>query len=62
MLGLLSLAKGAAPFTLIDGDTLVDLLFEAGIGTCQRTTEPLEMDAAAFGIVGMYSREQRGIR
>ena len=33
----------AAPFTLIDGDKLVDLIFEQSTGIRPRTTEPPEL-------------------
>ena len=39
---------GAAPITLIDGDKLVDLLIEHGIGARKRSVELLELDPAAF--------------
>jgi len=41
-------ATGAAPITLIDGDKLVDLLIEYGIGVRKRTVEMLELDPGAF--------------
>jgi restriction system protein len=41
-------ATGAAPITLIDGDKLIDLLIEHGIGIRKRPIEMLEVDAAAF--------------
>ena len=37
-------AKGAAPITLIDGDKLVDLLIEHGIGIRKRPIEVLSID------------------
>ena len=37
-------AKGAAPITLIDGDKLVDLLIEHGIGIRKRAIEVLSID------------------
>ena len=40
-------AKGAAPITLIDGDKLIDLLIEHGIGVRKRTIELLEVDVEA---------------
>ena len=40
-------ATGAAPITLIDGDKLIDLLIEHGIGIRKRTIELLEVDAEA---------------
>ena len=41
-------ATGAAPITLIDGDKLLDLLIEHGIGVRKRTIEMLEVDPSAF--------------
>jgi len=41
-------ATGAAPITLIDGDKLVDLLIEHGIGVRKRTVELLELNASAL--------------
>ncbi len=41
-------AGGAAPITLIDGDKLIDLLIEHGIGVRKRTLEVLEVDADVF--------------
>ena len=41
-------ATGAAPITLIDGDKLIDLLIEHGIGVRKRTIELLEVDAEAL--------------
>lgn len=40
--------RGAAPITLIDGDKLVDLLIEHGIGVKKNTIEVLSVDADAF--------------
>ena len=37
-------AQGAAPITLIDGDKLVDLLIEHGIGVRKRAIEVLTID------------------
>lgn len=37
--------EAAAPITLIDGDKLVDLLIEHGIGVRKRTVELLDLDA-----------------
>ena len=39
---------GAAPITLIDGDKLIDLLIEHGIGVRKRTLDVLAVDPAAF--------------
>ena len=39
---------GAAPITLIDGEKLVDLLIEHGIGVRRKTVELLELDSDAF--------------
>lgn len=41
-------AIGAAPITLIDGDKLIDLLIEHGIGVRKRTIDLLELDADAL--------------
>lgn len=41
-------AGGAAPITLIDGDKLIDLLIEHGIGVRKRTLEVLAVDADVF--------------
>ena len=40
-----ALVPGAAPITLIDGDKLIDLLIEHGIGVRKRPIELLEVDA-----------------
>lgn len=42
--------QGAPPITLIDGDKLIDLLIEYGIGVRTRSVEVLELDADAFAI------------
>ncbi len=44
-------AGGAAPITLIDGDKLIDLLIEHGIGVRKRTLEVLAVDPDAFADV-----------
>ena len=44
-------ATGAAPITLVDGEKLVDLLIEHGIGVRKRTIELLEMDADALAAI-----------
>ena len=44
-------AGGAAPITLIDGDKLIDLLIEHGIGVRKRTLEVLTVDPDAFADV-----------
>ena len=41
-------ATGAAPITLVDGEKLVELLIEHGIGVRKRTIELLEVDADAI--------------
>ena len=41
-------ATGAAPTTLIDGDKLIDLLIEHGIGVKKNQIEVLSVDADAF--------------
>ncbi|MCA9678122.1 MAG: hypothetical protein KC464_24055 [Myxococcales bacterium] len=45
---VLAFAGGAAPITLIDGDKLIDLLIEHGIGVRKRTLEALAVDADVF--------------
>ncbi|HEY0779744.1 MAG TPA: hypothetical protein VGD56_17375 [Gemmatirosa sp.] len=37
---------GAAPITLIDGEKLIGLLIEHGVGVRTRTVELLELDAS----------------
>ena len=44
-------ATGAAPITLVDGDKLVDLLIEHGIGVRRRVIEMLEVDAEAIAAI-----------
>jgi restriction system protein len=44
--------RGAAPITLIDGEKLIDLLIEHGIGVRKRTIEVLEVDAESFAEFG----------
>ncbi|TXD34239.1 restriction endonuclease [Lujinxingia vulgaris] len=41
-------ATGTAPITLIDGDKLIDLLIEHGIGVRKRTVELLEVEPGDF--------------
>ncbi len=41
-------ATGAAPITLIDGDKLIDMLIEHGIGVKKNKIEVLSVDADAF--------------
>ena len=48
-------AQGAAPITLIDGDRLIELLIEHGIGVRTRAIEVL-----AFDPEGLSSHEDRG--
>ena len=43
-----ALANGAAPITLIDGDKLIDLLIEHGIGVKKRAIEVLAVDPDVF--------------
>ena len=43
-----SFEEKASPVTLVDGDRLVDLLIEHGIGVRKRTIDLLEVDAEAF--------------
>lgn len=40
---------GAVPITLIDGERLLDLLIEHGIGVRKREVTLLEVDATALG-------------
>lgn len=44
-------ATGAPPITLVDGEKLVDLLIEHGIGVRKRTVELLEVDADAIAAI-----------
>ena len=44
-------AKGAAPITLVDGEKLLDLPIEYGIGVRKRTIELLEVDADAIAAI-----------
>ena len=44
-----AIEPGAAPITLIDGDRLVALLIEHGIGVHKRPVDLFELDASAFG-------------
>ena len=46
-----ALEPGIAPITLIDGDKLLDLLIEHGIGVRKRTVELLELDAMALAAI-----------
>ena len=48
-------ATGAAPITLVDGDKLVDLLIEHGIGVHKRTVELLELDPEAITAIAKDS-------
>jgi len=41
-------ARGAAPITLIDGDKLIDLMIEYGIGVRKKTVDVLEVEAGDF--------------
>jgi restriction system protein len=41
-------AIGAAPITLIDGEKLLDMLIEHGIGVRKRTIDMLEIDSSTF--------------
>ena len=43
-----ALANGTAPITLIDGDKLIDLLIEHGVGVRKRPIVLLEVDAETF--------------
>lgn len=42
------LLTGAAPITLIDGDKLIDLFIEHGIGVKKNKNRGLSVDADAF--------------
>ena len=44
-------ATGAAPITLVDGQKLVDLIIEHGIGVRKRTIVLLEVDADAIATI-----------
>lgn len=44
-------ADGTAPITLIDGDKLIDLLIEHGIGVRKKTLEILEVEPGDFGAI-----------
>ena len=44
-------ATGVAPITLVDGEKLLDLLIEHGIGVRKRTVELLELDADAIAAI-----------
>lgn len=52
--------RGAAPITLIDGETLLDLLITSGIGVRTKTVEILELDDAAFSQVPESVDEELG--
>ena len=43
-----AIVRGSAPITLIDGEKLVDLLVEKGIGVRRRSVEVLTFDSATF--------------
>lgn len=45
-------ANGAAPITLIDGEKLIDLLIEHGIGVKKRQVDLLELDPTSFADLG----------
>ncbi len=51
--------RGAAPITLIDGEKLIDLLIENGIGVKKKTIEVLELDADAF-VFGGETEDEEG--
>lgn len=44
-------AQGAAPVTLIDGEKLLDLLIEHGIGVRKRQVDVLDIDTAGLSVV-----------
>lgn len=48
-------AGGAAPITLIDGDKLIDLLIEHGIGVHKKSFEVLSVDPYAFADLDVAS-------
>ena len=56
---------GAAPITLIDGEKLLDLLIEHGIGVRKKALEVLELDADAFAeveeLVGVQKVEEEAL-
>jgi restriction system protein len=43
---------GAAPITLINGDTLIDLLIQHEIGVKKKTVDYYEVDESAFQAQG----------
>jgi restriction system protein len=47
---LAAFEPGAAPITLIDGEKLLDLLIENGIGVKTKTIEMLELDETEFAV------------
>lgn len=51
-------APGAAPITLVDGDKLVDLLIENGIGARKRTLSALDLRLEDFDALGMDYGDQ----
>ena len=46
-----AIERGAAPITLVDGDKLVDLLIEYGIGVRKRMIELMEVDTEAIAAI-----------
>ena len=42
---------GAAPITLINGETLIDLLIQHGIGLKKKTIEHYDVDEEVFQVV-----------
>lgn len=52
-----SIDQGAAPITLIDGDTLIDLLIEHGIGVRKRSIEVLTIDLNELSQVENFGEE-----
>lgn len=50
--------RGAAPITLIDGDKLIDLLIEHGIGVRKSSIDLLELDADVFADLEESLRNQ----
>jgi len=53
-------AGGTAPITLIDGDKLIDLLIEHGIGVRKKTLEILEVEPGDFGAIEEDGGEDGG--
>ena len=46
-----ALASGAGPITLVDGEKLLDLLIEQGVGFCKRTIEQVEVNTDTLTVI-----------